>query len=614
MENFVVSARKYRPHTFDSVVGQSHITTTLRNAIKSNHLAQAFLFCGPRGVGKTTCARILAKTINCQNISSETEACDQCDSCVGFNHNASFTIHELDAASNNSVDDIRNLVDQVRYPPQSGKYKIYIIDEVHMLSNSAFNAFLKTLEEPPSYAIFILATTEKHKIIPTILSRCQIFDFKRIQQDDIGQHLHKIARKERIEAEEEALQLIAQKADGSLRDALSMFDLIVTFSSDNRVTYQTTIENLHVLDYDYYFKMTDHLLTSNLAKALVTFDEILRKGFDGHNFIVGLCEHFRNLLVGKDAETVKLLEVSPSVRKKYLSQAAQSSLSFLLSALNIGSQCDLNYKNSKNQRLHVELTLMKLSHIHSVLPSHYAKGIRENPAAEPQTGLPAGALPGDKKNDAPTEPREEKPNEEVPPPSVTIPFNGAVPANENVDHPLSNGIQAAAREPLPTNGNRPLTKLKSTIGLGGLPQASSPVTGSPAAGVAEPIAGPVENRAFSGEDLRGHWEEFAKTKEALGRQNDFFILNRPLELKEEHTVWLKLENTLQLQQLNGMKAEVLAFLRQRLHNQLVQVQAEVVAQENKKMIYTSQDKFRYLAEKNPALVELQNAFGLDIDY
>ena len=615
MENFVVSARKYRPHTFDSVVGQSHITTTLKNAIKSNHLAQAFLFCGPRGVGKTTCARILAKTIDCQNISSETEACDECDSCVGFNHNASFTIHELDAASNNSVDDIRNLVDQVRYPPQSGRYKIYIIDEVHMLSNSAFNAFLKTLEEPPSYAIFILATTEKHKIIPTILSRCQIFDFNRIQQDDIGRHLHQIARKERVEAEEEALQLIAQKADGSLRDALSMFDLIVTFSSDNRVTYQTTIENLHVLDYDYYFGMTDHLLTSSLAKALVTFDEILRKGFDGHNFIVGLCEHFRNLLVGKDAETVKLLEVSPSVRKKYLNQAAQSSFSFLLSALNIGSQCDLNYKNSKNQRLHVELTLMKLSHIHSVLPSHHAKGIRENPPAEPQVGLLAEALPGDKKKDAPTEPHEEKLDEYAreEPPSTPIQFNGAAPGPENGGHLLGNEIHAA-RESLPTNGYKPGAKLKSTIGLGSPQQAPSPVTGSTAAGVSTAIAQPVENRAFTVEDLRKHWEEFAKTKEAHGRQNDFFILNRPLELRADHTVCLKLENNLQLQQLNGMKGEVLTFLRQQLQNQLVQVQAEVVTQENKKVIYTSQDKFRYLAEKNPALVELRNAFGLDIDY
>jgi DNA polymerase III subunit gamma/tau len=367
MENFVVSARKYRPATFNSVVGQGHITTTLKNAIKNNHLAQAFLFCGPRGVGKTTCARILAKTINCNNLTPELEACNECDSCKSFNAGSSMNIHELDAASNNSVDDIRNLVDQVRYAPQSGKYKIYIIDEVHMLSNQAFNAFLKTLEEPPSYAIFILATTEKHKIIPTILSRCQIFDFNRIQVADISTHLSYIANKESIEAEDEALHLIAQKADGALRDALSIFDLIVTFSSGNKLTYKTTIENLHILDYDYYFKMTDYLMQENISQALLTFDEILRNGFDGHNFIVGLCEHFRNLMVCKDNATVKLLQVSESVQKKYVEQANNSSISFLLSALNIANQCDITYKSSKNQRLHVELSLMKLAYINAAI-------------------------------------------------------------------------------------------------------------------------------------------------------------------------------------------------------------------------------------------------------
>ena len=367
MENFVVSARKYRPSTFNSVVGQSHITTTLKNAINNNHLAQAFLFCGPRGVGKTTCARILAKTINCQNLQSDIEACNECDSCKSFNSGNSMNIHELDAASNNSVEDIRNLVDQVRYAPQSGKYKIYIIDEVHMLSNQAFNAFLKTLEEPPSYAIFILATTEKHKIIPTILSRCQIFDFNRIQVNDIAQHLKYISDKESIETEQEALHLIAQKADGALRDALSIFDLIVTFSSGGKLTYQSTIDNLHVLDYDYYFKVTDALLEENISSSLLIFDEILKKGFDGHNFLVGLSEHFRNLLVCKDKETVKLLEVSDTVKTKYLSQASSASVSFLLTALNIASLCDLNFKSSKNQRLHVELALMKMANIPSAI-------------------------------------------------------------------------------------------------------------------------------------------------------------------------------------------------------------------------------------------------------
>lgn len=354
MSNFIVSARKYRPRGFEEVVGQDHITTTLQNAIDNQQLAQALLFCGPRGVGKTTCARIVAKLVNGFD-TQETEGASP------------MNIYELDAASNNSVDDIRNLIDQVRYPPQFGKYKVYIIDEVHMLSNQAFNAFLKTLEEPPPYAIFILATTEKHKVIPTILSRCQIYDFNRIQNNNIATHLKSIAEKEGIEAEDEALHLIAQKADGALRDALSIFDLIVTYSADNKITYQNTISNLHILDYDYYFKVTDQLLAEDHSAVLLTFDEILNKGFDGHNFIIGLAEHFRNLMVARDPATVALMEVAESVKKKYFEQSNRTGYSYLLSALSIANQCDLNYKSSKNQRLLVELTLMKLAHLPAVI-------------------------------------------------------------------------------------------------------------------------------------------------------------------------------------------------------------------------------------------------------
>ena len=350
MESFVVSARKYRPVGFEEVVGQSHITTTLQNAINNNHLGQALLFCGPRGVGKTTCARILARLIN------------DFDPSTGEG-TPNFNIFELDAASNNSVEDMRNLTDQVRYPPQQGKYKVYIIDEVHMLSTQAFNAFLKTLEEPPAYAIFILATTEKHKVIPTILSRCQIYDFNRIEISEIIGQLQKIAEKEQIEAEEEALHIIAQKADGAMRDALSIFDLISTFSTEGKITYENTIKNLHILDYDYYFKLTDALLAEDMSSALLLFDEILKKGFDGSNFLVGLQGHFRDLLVAKKKETAALIEVAGNIRDNYLEQSGKASASFLLSGLNILNQAELNYKISKNQRLHVELCLMKLAHL-----------------------------------------------------------------------------------------------------------------------------------------------------------------------------------------------------------------------------------------------------------
>jgi DNA polymerase-3 subunit gamma/tau len=359
MEKFVVSARKYRPSTFNSVVGQSHITITLKNAIKNNHLAQAFLFCGPRGVGKTTSARILAKTINCFNVDVNTEPCNVCESCVSFNEGRSLNILELDAASNNSVDDIRNLVDQVRFVPQIGKYKVFIIDEVHMLSNQAFNAFLKTLEEPPPHAIFILATTEKHKIIPTILSRCQIFDFNRIKVEDMATHLAEIAQKENITFENDGLHVIAQKADGALRDALSMFDQIVTFAG-NHITYKAVIENLNILDYDYYFKLTDFLLVGDVSSTLLLYNEILSNGFEGNFFVNGLAQHLRNLLVSRDNVTLQLLETSPGIKEKYKIQSAGCEMAFLIKGLEICTKTEAAYKMSVNQRLLVELALMQL--------------------------------------------------------------------------------------------------------------------------------------------------------------------------------------------------------------------------------------------------------------
>ena len=362
MSDFIVSARKYRPTTFDTVVGQSSITSTLKNAIKSNQLAQSFLFCGPRGVGKTSCARILAKTINCENITDNVDACNECISCKSFNENASFNVHELDAASNNSVDDIRKLVDQVRFAPQVGEYNIYIIDEVHMLSAQAFNAFLKTLEEPPKHAKFILATTEKHKIIPTILSRCQIFDFKRVGVNDIAGHLDFVAKSEGVTAESEALHLIAQKSDGAMRDSLSLFDRLISFS-DKTLTYKGVIEHLNILDYDYYFKVTDYLLTNDIKELLNIFNEILDNGFDGHHFINGLAEHLRDLLVSKDASTITLLEKGEALQARYLDQSKKCELPFLIEALELCNECDVQYKTSNNQRLLVELILMRISSI-----------------------------------------------------------------------------------------------------------------------------------------------------------------------------------------------------------------------------------------------------------
>lgn len=363
MSNFVVSARKYRPNRFEDVVGQSHVTNTLKNALKNDHLAHAFLFCGPRGVGKTTCARILAKVLNCRNAQETFEPCNQCDSCLSFNENASFNITELDAASNNSVEHIRALIEQVRFQPQQGDYKVFIIDEVHMLSQQAFNAFLKTLEEPPSYAIFILATTEKHKIIPTILSRCQIFDFKRIQVESMVEHLRSICQEEGITIDEEALHVVALKADGALRDALSIFDRIVAFSG-KEIKYQDVIENLNVLDYDYYFKLVDSLLVEDISSVMLLFDEILKKGFDPDIFLSGLSEHLRNILVAKDEATLGLLTLSQGLKQRYLQQAQKASSTFILTALNLANDCDIHYKTARNKRLHVEMALIKMNYIY----------------------------------------------------------------------------------------------------------------------------------------------------------------------------------------------------------------------------------------------------------
>ena len=398
MENYIVSARKYRPSTFESVVGQRALTTTLKNAIATQKLAHAYLFCGPRGVGKTTCARIFAKTINCMTPTADGEACNQCESCVAFNEQRSYNIHELDAASNNSVDDIRQLVEQVRIPPQIGKYKVYIIDEVHMLSASAFNAFLKTLEEPPRHAIFILATTEKHKILPTILSRCQIYDFNRISVEDTVNHLSYVASKEGISAEPEALNVIAMKADGGMRDALSIFDQVVSFTGGN-ITYKSVIDNLNVLDYEYYFRLTDCFLANKVSDALLLFNDVLNKGFDGSHFITGLSSHFRDLLVGKDPVTLPLLEVGASIRQRYQEQAQKCPLPFLYKAMKLCNECDLNYRISKNKRLLVELTLIQVAQL-TTEGDDVSGGRSPKQTIKPVFSQPAAAQPSQVASDS----------------------------------------------------------------------------------------------------------------------------------------------------------------------------------------------------------------------
>ncbi|WP_299987609.1 DNA polymerase III subunit gamma/tau [uncultured Pontibacter sp.] len=633
MENFVVSARKYRPSTFDSVVGQHHITNTLKNAISSHHLAQAFLFCGPRGVGKTTCARILAKTINCQNITPEVEACNECESCRSFNSNSSFNIHELDAASNNSVEDIRNLVEQVRYAPQTGKYKIYIIDEVHMLSNQAFNAFLKTLEEPPAYAIFILATTERHKIIPTILSRCQIFDFNRIRIEDMVRHLGNIAQKESIQAEPDALHLISQKADGALRDALSIFDQMVTFSGSN-VTYKATVENLHILDYDYYFRLTDHLLEQNLSGSLLLFDEILKNGFDSHNFLIGIGEHFRSLLVCKDPQTVQLLEVSDNIKAKYAEQSQKSSVSFLLSGLNLVSTCDTNYKSSKNQRLHVELCLMKMAHLNAAFSFAQegaelkkAKVAAPAPAATKPAGAPAipsaamqqpatGTVPSAAMQGSGGIPSVglQQPHQQGHVPSQDL-QQPPKPQQVTPDAHLTPPQAQAAPEPVAKRPSIPVPPQKKLGKLPSLKDLQNPPAAVADVAVAEEeeevgygVATPLDQAR-----LNTVWHAILRRKKAENMM-EYTLLNRQFHIGEDNEIVLHLENHVMMDQFTSLRPEILRELKAQTGNRSIKLRAEVIEVQDERKLYTSQDKFNYLAEKYPVLVDLKQRFGLDTDF
>ena len=579
MENFIVSARKYRPATFNMVVGQDTITSTLKNAIKNNHLTQAYLFCGPRGVGKTTCARIFAKTINCSNLSSEAEACDKCESCLSFNSQRSFNIHELDAASNNKVDDIRSLTEQVRIPPQIGRYSVYIIDEVHMLSQSAFNAFLKTLEEPPQHAIFILATTEKHKIIPTILSRCQIFDFNRIRIEDIVGRLSYVAKNEGIEAEEEALHVIAQKADGALRDALSIFDQVVSLCGKT-IRYRDVIENLNVLDYEYYFRTVDAALKGDLSDILLTFNEILENGFDGHNFVSGLNNHLRDLLVSKDEVTLKLLETTPSVKQRYLRQTADCSLDFLYRALETGSNCDINYKSSKNQRLHVELFLIQLCRL--------AGGSIENvqkKSDEPEKKLKNG-------QDIPLPPKSEILREDERPVAKTRKTTTHIYQEEKLTGSQSKSF--SIKEVISEN-EKPAENISANIEI---EETDESFQSKP---------------DLNYESFEKTWKEFVDSLKGEGtRIISMFKTIRPEFLNNQ---LLKLHMTNAAQKdlfVQNYKQRLKSIIGERFSVEDMEIESVVESAETNEVIYTDEQKYTYLVNKYPMLKEIKKTFNLDL--
>ena len=617
MENYIVSARKYRPSTFESVVGQRALTTTLKNAIATQKLAHAYLFCGPRGVGKTTCARIFAKTINCMTPTEDGEACNACESCVAFNEQRSYNIHELDAASNNSVDDIRQLVEQVRIPPQIGKYKVYIIDEVHMLSASAFNAFLKTLEEPPRHAIFILATTEKHKILPTILSRCQIYDFNRISVEDTVQHLAYVASKENITAEPEALNVIALKADGGMRDALSIFDQVVSFTGGH-ITYKSVIENLNVLDYEYYFRLTDCFLENKVSDALLLFNDVLNKGFDGSHFITGLSSHFRDLLVSKDAATLALLEVGASIRQRYQEQAQKCPLPFLYRAMKLCNDCDMNYRASKNKRLLVELALIQVAQLttegddvgdgrrpkQAIKPiftqSVAAQQSQTVPATSQTQPVSAVVTPVQQQQQQLQQPASVQSvpvagTSPVIPSSADIPASGLkVPVKEEKKIPVMNkaGLGVSIKHP-----QKEAVSQRTTT-----PQASSQVQSQP-----------EEDYIFNEKDLNYYWQEYAGQLPIEHKALAMRMQNIRLTLlNDDITFEVVVDNEIVAKDFTSMIPNVQNYLRSRLKNRKVKMSVRVSAPAENVRAFSRVEKFQMMAKKNEALLQLKDEFGLEL--
>lgn len=581
MDTFIVSARKYRPSTFQSVVGQEALTTTLKNAIAGNKLAHAYLFSGPRGVGKTTCARIFAKTINCLNPADNYEACNQCESCVAFNEQRSYNIHELDAASNNGVDDIRALIDQVRIPPQIGKYKVYIIDEVHMLSQSAFNSFLKTLEEPPPHAIFILATTEKQKIIPTILSRCQVYDFNRITIADIVAHLQFVADKEGVKSEVEALNIIAQKADGGMRDALSIFDQTVSYTGGN-ITYQAVIENLNLLDYEYYFKLSDAILEANVVDCLLILNDILNRGFDGQYFISGISSHFRDLLVCKDAATAQLFQVGASIRERYIAMAKRCSNQFLYQAIEITNECDLNYRQSKNRRLLIELTLIRLCQL------------------TPQ--------------DAPLTPKPEKKRAIEPiVPKERATETAQATANDIQDRVKSDEVKPAST-PMAKPAETTTSPRKKKEPLSEMGVSIAAITDKKKE---EPSSPELElqqhdgNNLFTENELIHAWREYADSLEEERLLKNTMTLYLPKMLSK--TLFeVEVNTELNKQYLIDHSAALLSFLREKLRNGDITMTIRIAETNAIKKPLTSREIFDEMAQQNPSLQKLSDEFGLEL--
>ena len=619
MNQYIVSARKYRPSTFASVVGQGSLTTTLKNAIAGDKLAHAYLFCGPRGVGKTTCARIFAKTINCFHVTPEGEACNECESCVSFNEQRSYNIYELDAASNNKVDDIRLLVEQVRIPPQIGKYKVYIIDEVHMLSTQAFNAFLKTLEEPPQHAIFILATTEKHKIIPTILSRCQIYDFNRIRVDDIVTHLEEVAQREGYSAEPEALNIIALKADGGMRDALSIFDQVVSFTRGN-ITYEEVIRNLNVLDYEYYFRFTEFFLQNKVSDALLLFNDILSKGFEGSHFISGLASHFRDLLVSKDEVTLPLLEVGAAIRERYKEQAKMSPVDFLYKGLALCNQCDIQYRESKNKRLLVELTLIQLAQLIETKEgskkkqAQQIKPIVKEERVKDNSNTSSSQSLGAKQQTKERATQQQSSSEVREPQQVHYKTGDTSSQAKAAENNQGETKKPSLKDLQGSNSNKKIpsfnkNEISFSIRGGNQTETEEQQSKEVVSSSKEVVLGDAD---FTDEELKDSWVDYAMSLPIEHKASAMRMKSATLNRIDEVTFEMVVDNAIIERDFITLKPFIESYLRKQLDNGGVTMEVRVIEPEENKRPFSRMEKFQMMADKNKALYKLRDEFDLEL--